>query len=99
MAATISSISFGRKRIPFFPLTATQDNNVCFNRLHKSGNDRYKKTRGHCGKKISAFYILKGFEYDKDQYVIDRMKALQKSIEQQKPATGKAVGEYEIPWE
>lgn len=70
--ATKSAISFGLVHIPVSLHTATQDNDVHFNQLHKDDNSRirYKKTCCHCGKEVKAEDIIKGFEYDKDQYVI-----------------------------
>ncbi len=52
--------------------TATQDNDIHFNQLHKEDNSRirYKKTCAHCGKEITTEDIVKGFEYDKDKYVV-----------------------------
>lgn len=67
-----SVISFGLVAIPIAMYTATQDNDVHFNQLHKEDNSRirYKKTCAHCGKEIAAGDIVKGFEYDKDKYVV-----------------------------
>jgi DNA end-binding protein Ku len=72
MAAIKSAISFGLVHIPISLHTATQDNDVHFNQLHKADNSRirYKKTCAHCGKEVQASDIVKGFEYEKDQYVI-----------------------------
>jgi len=58
--------------IPIAMFTATQDNDIHFNQLHKDDNSRirYKKTCSHCGKEIKAEDIVKGFEYDKDKYVV-----------------------------
>jgi DNA end-binding protein Ku len=58
--------------IPIAMYTATQDNDIHFNQLHKEDKSRirYKKTCAHCGKEITADDIVKGFEYDKDQYVV-----------------------------
>jgi DNA end-binding protein Ku len=58
--------------IPIAMYTATQDNDIHFNQLHKEDNSRirYKKTCAHCGKEITAGDIVKGFEYDKDKYVV-----------------------------
>ncbi len=66
------AISFGLVYIPVALYTATQDNDVHFNQLHKEDNSRirYKKTCAHCGKEVTAGDIVKGFEYDKDKYVI-----------------------------
>lgn len=72
MAARKSVITFGMVAIPISMLTATQDNDIHFNQLHKEDNSRirYKKTCAHCGKEISTNDIVKGYEYDKDQYVV-----------------------------
>ncbi len=66
------AISFGLVYIPVALYTATQDNDVHFNQLHKEDHSRirYKKTCAHCGKEVSGSDIIKGFEYDKDKYVI-----------------------------
>ena len=65
-------ISFGLVAIPISLYTATQDNDIRFNQLHKEDQSRirYKKTCAHCGKEIGPQDIVKGYEYDKDQYVI-----------------------------
>jgi len=65
-------ISFGLVAIPISMYTATQDNDIHFNQLHKDDNSRikYKKTCGHCGKEVTTKDIIKGFEYDKDHYVV-----------------------------
>ncbi|HBT65839.1 MAG TPA: Ku protein [Ruminococcaceae bacterium] len=67
-----SVISFGLVAIPIAMYTATQDNDIHFNQLHKEDQSRirYKKTCGHCGKEIKSEDIVKGYEYDKDHYVI-----------------------------
>ncbi|HML37931.1 MAG TPA: Ku protein [Bacillota bacterium] len=66
------AISFGLVYIPIALYTATQDNDVHFNQLHKEDNSRirYKKICAHCGKEVSGEDIIKGFEYDKDKYVV-----------------------------
>jgi len=58
--------------IPIAMYTATQDNNIHFNQLHAddSSRIRYKKTCAHCGKEITSNEIVKGYEYDKDKYVV-----------------------------
>lgn len=67
-----SMISFGLVAIPIALYTATQDNDIHFNQLHKEdeGRIRYKKSCAHCGKEITSADIIKGYEYDKDHYVI-----------------------------
>jgi DNA end-binding protein Ku len=75
-----SVISFGLVAIPISMYTATQDNDIHFNQLHKDDNARirYKKTCAHCGQEISAADIVKGYEYDKDQYVVVTDEDLEK---------------------
>jgi DNA end-binding protein Ku len=58
--------------IPIAMYTATQDNDIHFKQLHKEDNSRirYKKTCAHCGQEITSKEIVKGYEYDKDKYVV-----------------------------
>lgn len=72
MVSRKTVITFGIVAIPIAMFTATQDNDIHFNQLHKDDNSRirYKKTCSHCGKEIKAEDIVKGFEYDKDKYVV-----------------------------
>lgn len=67
-----SVISFGLVAIPVAMYTATQDNDIHFNQLHKADNEKikYKKTCAHCGKELASEDIIKGYEYDKDHFVI-----------------------------
>jgi len=69
---TKSAISFGLVHIPISLHTATTDADVRFNQLHKDDNERirHKKVCSHCGKEVKSEDIVKGFEYDKDEYVI-----------------------------
>lgn len=70
--ATKSAISFGLVHIPISLHTATTDIDIHFNQLHKEDNQRirYKKVCGHCGEEVKSDDIVKGFEYDKNNYVI-----------------------------
>lgn len=72
MISRKSIITFGMVAIPIAMYTATQDNDIHFNQLHKEDNSRvrYKKTCAHCGKEIKTEDIVKGFEYDEDKYVV-----------------------------
>ena len=72
MASRKSVIAFGMVSIPIAMYTATQNNDIRFNQLHEEDNSRirYKKTCAHCGKEITNEDIVKGFEYDKDKYVV-----------------------------
>ena len=67
-----SAISFALVYIPVSLYTATQDNDVSFNQLHKADKSRirYKKVCAHCGKEVEAKDIVRGFQYAKDQYVV-----------------------------
>ena len=67
-----SVISFGLVAIPVSLYTATQDNDIHFNQLHKDDQSRvrYKKTCAHCGKELKSEDIIKGYEYDKEHYVV-----------------------------
>jgi DNA end-binding protein Ku len=67
-----SVISFGLVAIPIAMYTATQDNDIHFNQLHKEDGSRirYKKTCANCGKEITSADIVKGYEYDKDHFVV-----------------------------
>jgi DNA end-binding protein Ku len=72
MISRKSVITFGMVAIPIAMCTATQDNDIRFNQLHKEDNSRirYKKTCGHCGKEIKSEDIVKGYEYDDGKYVV-----------------------------
>lgn len=72
MISRKSVITFGMVAIPIAMYTATQDNDIRFNQLHKEDNSRirYKKTCGHCGKEIKSADIVKGYQYDDDEYVV-----------------------------
>jgi len=72
MASRKTVITFGMVAIPIAMYTATQDNDIHFNQLHKEDGSRirYKKTCAHCGKEIAPEDIVKGYEYDKDKFVV-----------------------------
>jgi len=69
---TKTAISFGLVHIPISLHTATTDADIRFNQLHKDTKERirYKKTCPNCGGEVKAEDIVKGFEYEKDKYVI-----------------------------
>ncbi|HOR13636.1 MAG TPA: Ku protein [Clostridia bacterium] len=75
-----SVLTFGMVAIPIAMYTATQDNDIRFNQLHKEDNSRirYKKTCAHCGKEIGSGDIVKGYEYDKDKYVVITEEEIEK---------------------
>ena len=70
-AAHKTVISFGLVAIPISMFTATQDNDIHFNQLHREdgGRIKYKKTCSHCGQEVGPGDIVKGFQYDRDHYV------------------------------
>lgn len=73
MAVTARTvISFGLVAIPIAMYTATQNNDISFNQLHEPDGSRikYKKVCAHCGQEVKAEDIVKGYQYDKDHYVI-----------------------------
>lgn len=72
MISRKSVITFGMVAIPIAMYMATRDNDIHFNQLHAEDKSRirYKKTCAHCGKEITAKEIVKGYEYDKDKYVV-----------------------------
>lgn len=65
-------ISFGLVAIPVSLYTAVKENDISFNQLHDEDHERikYKKVCAHCGKEVSSSDIVKGYQYDKDHYVI-----------------------------
>ncbi|MCD8140620.1 MAG: Ku protein [Planctomycetaceae bacterium] len=67
-----AAISFALVYIPVDIYTATQDNDIRFNQLskHSNGRIRYKKFDEATGKEIANEDIVKGYQYDKDKYVV-----------------------------
>lgn len=80
MISRKSVITFGMVAIPIAMYTATQDNDIHFNQLHAEDNSRirYKKTCAHCGKEITSNEIVKGYQYDKDKYVVITNEEIEK---------------------
>lgn len=66
------AISFGLVHIPVNLYTTTQNTRISFNQLHKVCKSRikYKKTCPNCQVDVKNEDIVKGFEYEKDRYVI-----------------------------
>lgn len=67
-----TTIAFSLVSIPVSLYTATQDVDIRFNQLCKSDHSRvrYKKVCSSCGVEVKNEDIIKGFEYEKDQYVV-----------------------------
>lgn len=66
------SISMGMVLIPIGLYKTTVDNDIHFNQLEKESKARirYKKYCSHCGKEVASSDIIKGYEYEKDKYVV-----------------------------
>ncbi|HHU22416.1 MAG TPA: Ku protein [Clostridiales bacterium] len=80
MVSRKTVITFGMVAIPISLYTATQDNDIHFNQLHKEDNSRirYKKTCSHCGKELASEDIVRGFEYDDGKYVVITNEEIEK---------------------
>lgn len=66
------SISFGLVNVPVKMHAATETHEFHFNYLHKDCHNRlrYIKKCPHCEVEVAAENIVKGYEYEKDHYVI-----------------------------
>ena len=66
------AISFGLVSIPVRVYTATEEKTLRFNQLHEKDHGRIKMKRFCTTEDVEVSYdeIVKGFEYEKDQYVI-----------------------------
>lgn len=71
-AAHKGAISFGLVHIPIQMYKTTQDNDISFNQLCKETKERvkYKKYCPNCQKELKSSDIVKGYQYEKDKYVI-----------------------------
>ncbi|MDD3361795.1 MAG: Ku protein [Hespellia sp.] len=74
------SISMGLVLIPIGMYKSTVDNDIHFNQLDKESKARikYKKYCSHCNKEVTNADIIKGYEYEKDKYVIMTDEELEK---------------------
>ena len=74
MAKTIwkGAISFGLVTIPVRVYTATDEKSLRFNQLHAKdqGRIKMKRTCSVCGEEVPYDEIVKGYEYEKDHYVV-----------------------------
>ncbi len=66
------AISFGLVSIPVRVYTATEEKTLRFNQLHEKdhGRIKYKRVCAKDGEEVSFDEIVKGYEYEKDRYVI-----------------------------
>lgn len=74
------SISMGLVLIPVGLYKTTTDNDIHFNQLCKDSNQRikYKKYCSHCNKEVTSSDIVKGYEYEKDHYVVMTNEEIEK---------------------
>jgi len=66
------AISFGLVTIPVSVYPATEEKTLRFNQLHDDdgGRIRMKRTCSVDGEEVGYDHIVKGFEYEKDRYVV-----------------------------
>lgn len=66
------SISFGLVNIPIKLYTATSSDDIKFNYLHRVCNTpiKYKKTCPHCHTEVGEEEMVRGYEFQRGQYVI-----------------------------
>src|SRR5437867_2102705 len=66
------AISFGLVSIPVGLYPATEEKTLRFNQLHDKDHGRIKYMRvcSKCGEEVSFDHIVKGYEYEKEQYVV-----------------------------
>ncbi|WP_338555733.1 Ku protein [Paenibacillus sp. KS-LC4] len=83
------AISFGLVHVPVKMHSATEDRDLSFRSLHKDCGMpiNYAKTCRHCNKEIGPDEIVKGFEYEKDKYVIVN----EEELEAIKPDSAKII--------
>jgi DNA end-binding protein Ku len=66
------AISFGLVTIPVSVYPATEEKTLRFNQLHEDdgGRIRMKRTCSIDGEEVTFDHIVKGYEYEKDKYVV-----------------------------
>src|SRR5881396_2108211 len=66
------AISFGLVTIPVSVFPATEEKSLKFNQLHDedTGRVRYKRVCEIDGEELTYEHIVKGYEYEKDHYVV-----------------------------
>lgn len=74
MASTVwkGHLTFGLISIPVRMFAAARGERISFNQLHKECNSRLKQPLfcPHCNRNVERSEIVKGYEYEKDQYVL-----------------------------
>ena len=66
------AVSFGLVNIPVKMYVATEKKDIKFNYLHKECMSpvKYRKYCPNCDRELNGEEIVRGYEYQKDQYVI-----------------------------
>ena len=66
------AISFGLVSIPIRLYPATEEKGLKFNQLHDEdhGRIKYQRVCSKCGEIVPFEHIVKGYEYEKDKYVV-----------------------------
>jgi DNA end-binding protein Ku len=66
------TISFGLVSVPVGLYTSTEEKTLRFNQLHDEDFGRIKMQRvcSKCGEMVDFEHIVKGYEYEKDKYVV-----------------------------
>ena len=70
------AISFGLVTIPVGLYPATEEKTLHFNQLHDAdfGRIKYKRVCATDGEEVPFEHIVKGYEYEKDKYVVLRTR-------------------------
>jgi DNA end-binding protein Ku len=66
------AISFGLVSIPIKVFPATEEKGLSFNQLHDAdhGRIKYQRVCSKCGEVVAFENIVRGYEYEKDRYVV-----------------------------
>lgn len=77
------AISFGLVTIPVSMHTAVESKSFSFNQLHAEDQGRigYKRVCKVCGKEVGFDDIVKGYEYEKDHYVVFEDDELDRGVD------------------
>src|SRR5205809_6306335 len=82
MATTVwkGHLTFGLISMPVRMTTAARGERISFNQLHKECHSRLKQPLfcPHCNSMVERSEIVKGYEYEKDQYVLFSEEELDK---------------------
>lgn len=85
MAKTIwkGAISFGLVTIPIRMYTATEEKSFKFNQLHAKdgGRIKLKRTCSVCGEEVTWDELTKGYEYEKDHYVVLSEEEIERGVQ------------------